>query len=605
MWIPRLLTIIFTVILLLIALLLGWAAWRHRNPATIQQEGLPDDLKEFGPAATNRWLRGLRVALLLLLATVFGFHCYWVYQGDSKDTAFARAKRNDARNLRLAEAGLKGWVFDRSGKLENALIRYRNDAGVITREYPLGPAAVHLTGYSDYIFGAGGLEYAYRDWLTEPVSTYNKMNSPTPVGQDLKVSIDAAMQRETYNLLQATGKRAAAIVMLLPNNEVLSMASVPSFEPRSINDASVWQKMSDQAENAPLISPLVDRALGTLVTGGAASYYAPGSTFKTFIAAVAIDSGVTQEHFTCSAEGFTPPNSGRAIRDFEGEVHGSLGLADAFKVSCNQYFAQLALKIGKERIASYAKRLMMQTTPEDSIPRMNNLWQILHGKQDRFDYIFAPPMTKMNLSAKATPYDVALQGFGQGYDDLTVMGMALIASSVAGPDGNFVAPTFEPGAQPKVIGQFISPQSAAQVRALMRLVVEGGTASGAFAALRGRITAGGKTGTADRVVPVYDNQGKRVLDYVEKDGDKHYKTEGLTDSWFVGFAPADNPQIVYAVVVENGGQGAKAAAPIAVKLIDKAAQLGYVTGGGAPALQPQPQRQPQPTTPRPAPRTSH
>src|SRR5205085_2072865 len=207
----------------------------------------------------------------------------WVFQADSKDSAFAKATRSDARNLRLAEAGLKGWVFDRSGKLDTALIRYRNDAGVISRDYPLGAAGVHLTGYSDYIFGAGGLEYAYRDWLTEPVSNYNKMSSPTPVGQDLKVTIDSAMQRETYGLLQASGKRAAAVVLLLPNNEVLSMATAPSFEPRSINDASVWQKMSDQAENAPLISPLVNRALGTLVTGGAASYYAPGSTFKTFI----------------------------------------------------------------------------------------------------------------------------------------------------------------------------------------------------------------------------------------------------------------------------------------------------------------------------------
>jgi peptidoglycan glycosyltransferase len=582
MWIPRLLTIVFLVIGLLIILLLALAAWRHRNPPAAEQSEVPDDLKEFGPTATNRWLRGLRAALLLLIGVVIGFHIYWVFFADAnKDSAFARAKRNDARNLRLAEAGLKGWVFDRSGKLENALIRYRNDAGVITREYPLGAAAVHLTGYSDYIFGAGGMEYAYRDWLTQPVSGYNQMKSPTPVGQDLKVTIDSAMQRETYGLLQASGKRAAAVVLLLPNNEVLSMASAPSFEPRSINDASTWQRLSEQAENAPLISPLVNRALGTLVTGGPAFYYAPGSTFKTFVAAAAIDSGVTQEHFTCTAEGFTPPGSSRPIRDFEGEVHGSLGLADAFKVSCNQYFAQLGLKLGKDRLASYAKRMMMQTAPEDSIPRMSNLWQILHGKQDRFDYVFAPPMTKMNLTSKATPYDVALQSFGQGYDDLTVMGMAMIASAIAGADGAFVAPTFEPGAPPKVVSQFVTAQTAAQVRELMRSVVESGTAAGAFASLRGRISAGGKTGTADRVVPVYDNQGNRVLDYVEKNGEKHYKTEGLTDSWFVGFAPADHPQIVYAVVVENGGQGAKAAAPIAVKLIEKAAQLGYVNASAA------------------------
>ena len=90
-------------------------------------------------------------------------------------------------------------------------------------------------------------------------------------------------------------------------------------------------------------------------------------------------------------------------------------------------------------------------------------------------------------------------------------------------------------------------------------------------------------------------QGKRVLDYVDKNGDKHYKTEELTDSWFVGFAPVENPQIVYAVVVENGGQGAKAAAPLAAKLIEKAAQLGYVNTGG--------QRTPPASSPRTPPRT--
>jgi penicillin-binding protein A len=598
MWMSFVLTVVFVVLGLFVVLLLAWAAWRHRNPPIAESSDVPDDLKEFGPAATNRWLRGLRGGLILLLAVVFGFHVYWVFRADSKDNVFAKAKRNDARNLRLAEAGLKGWVFDRTGKLENALIRYRNDAGVITREYPLGAAAVHLTGYSDYIYGAGGLEYAYRDWLTQPASESNKLKSPEPVGQDLKVTIDAAMQRETYNLLQATGKRAAAVVLLLPGNEVLSMASAPSFEPQSINDSSTWQRMSDEAENAPLISPLVNRALGTLVTGGAATYYQPGSTFKTFIAAVAIDSGVTEERFTCTGEGFTPPGSGRPIRDFEGEVHGTLGLADAFKVSCNQYFAQLGLKLGRERLANYAKRLMMQTAPEDNIARMTDLWQILHGKPDRFNFIFAPPVTKMNLSSKATAYDVALQSFGQGYDDLTVMGMAMIASSVAGPNGAFVAPAFEAGGQPKVIGQFVSPQTAAQVRALMRGVVDSGTASGAFASLRGRISAGGKTGTADRVVPLYDKQGKRVLDYVDKQGDKHYKTDDYTDSWFVGFAPADNPQIVYAVVVENGGQGAKAAAPIAVKLIEKAAQLGYISGVAQTTTQSRP-AQPKPAQPKP------
>jgi cell division protein FtsI/penicillin-binding protein 2 len=115
----------------------------------------------------------------------------------------------------------------------------------------------------------------------------------------------------------------------------------------------------------------------------------------------------------------------------------------------------------------------------------------------------------------------------------------------------------------------------------MRSVVERGTAAGAFASLGGRITAGGKTGTADRDVFDYDRQGKPVVDHVDKDGDVHFKTEGWTDSWFIGFAPADDPKIAFAVLVENGGQGARSAAPIAARLVMKAAALGYIKDNAA------------------------
>jgi cell division protein FtsI/penicillin-binding protein 2 len=110
----------------------------------------------------------------------------------------------------------------------------------------------------------------------------------------------------------------------------------------------------------------------------------------------------------------------------------------------------------------------------------------------------------------------------------------------------------------------------------MKLVVESGTARGGFARFHGKLTAAGKTGTADRVVAVYDKQGKRVVDHTDEKGVTHYKTAEFTDSWFIGFAPADNPKIAYAVVVENGGQGARAAVPLAAKIIERAASAGYL-----------------------------
>ena len=577
MWAPVILTFIFVFAELLLMLVLLWTAWRHRNPA-IQLDVQSANEKDFGPVETNRWIQGLRLGFLILLLMVFGFHSYWVFWADSKkDSQFNKAKRFDARNLRLAESGLKGWVLDRTGKLENALIRYRSDAGIITREYPLGAAAVHLTGYSDFVFGAGGFEAAFRDWLTEPTSTYNQIKSPNPVGKDLKVSIDSALQRETFNLLQSTGKASAAVVLLLPNNEVLAMASYPSFDPTSIRDESTWRRLSEQAENymTQPLSPLVNRALGTLVTGGGAFYYRPGSTFKTFTAAAAVDLGVTEERFTCRHEGFTPPGSNRPIRDYGGEVHGTIGLNDAFRLSCNQYFAQLGLKLGKERLANYARRMRMALSRDDKTDRSFDLWEPAHASKDQFDYIFAPLVPRMDLSAKATNFDVALQSFGQGYDDLSVMSMALIASAAAGSDGTFVAPTFEPGATPRVIGPFISNQSAARLRAMMVSVVESGTAAGVFSS-SGHNSAGGKTGTADRDGYVYDRHGNPIVDRIYEDGRKDYRVAGFTDSWFVGFAPADHPQIAFAVIVENGGQGARAAAPLAAKIVTKAAALDYL-----------------------------
>lgn len=567
MLLPKALTLISSVVGLALVLILAWAAWRHRNPRAPIPPGT-------GAGETNRWLSGLRVCFALATASVLFAHCYWVFWADS-NPRFAQAKSSDARNRRLADSALKGWVLDRSGRLENALIRYRADAGAITREYPLGEAAVHLTGYSDFVYGSGGLEYAYRDWLTQPVSLRNRLTSPVPVGSDLVTSIDSAFQRAAFKLLDGTGKPSAAVVLLVPGNEVLAIASTPAFDPLSVGDESKWLELSRQAEVALNPSPLVNRALGKLVTGAPAFYYRPGSTFKAFIAAVAIDTGITEEKFVCKSEGFTAPGVARPIRDFEGAVHGRIDFETAFRVSCNQYFAQLGLALGRQRLAAYARRLGFITSRAGPSPTTTG-WQVREGSEDDFDRIFAPPPSRMNLSADATEYDIALQSFGQGFDDVSVLQMALLASAIANSEGAIVAPTLEIAGDPKVIGPFVNKQSAVRLRQMMKMVVESGTAAGAFSTLSHRISAGGKTGTADRDVPLYGRDGRPVVDRIDEQGRRRYKLQNWTDSWFIGFAPADNPKIAFAVMVENGGPGARSAAPLAAKLVAQAAELGYL-----------------------------
>ncbi|HEU4388113.1 MAG TPA: penicillin-binding transpeptidase domain-containing protein [Blastocatellia bacterium] len=573
MLLPKVLTIIFSVVALLIVVVLGWAAWNHRS-STSPTVADAEATSPIGPVAANRWLQGLRWLLAVVITLVPITHAYWVFLAESSDS-FAQARTLDARSRRLADSRLKGWVIDRSGKLDHSLIRYRADRGAISREYPLGPAAVHLTGYSDFVFGSGGIEYGYRSVLDAPPTSTGPLSGSAEVGKDLAITIDSALQRELFEILQGTGKPSAAVVILLPENEVIAMASVPSFDPLVVRDEREWQRLIRQAELAPERSPLVNRALGRLVTGSPGFYYRPGSTFKLFVASVAVDSGITEERFTCRGEGFVAPGVSRPIRDYANEVHGTIGLEDAFRLSCNQYFAQLGLKLGRERLRAYTRRLGLSADPDDGL-RTHDFWRLAQGKPVDFENIFSPPPSRLNLSTKATNYDIALQCFGQGYADLTVIQMAALVASVANKDGMVASLTLEPGAPKKTPGPFVSPSAAEKLRKMMQSVVESGTAAGAFSRARGHMTAGGKTGTADRDLIAYGPDDKPLVARIDAEGHPHYKHVAVTDSWFVGFAPADNPRIAFAFIVENGGAGAHSAAPAAVRLIESATALGVL-----------------------------
>ena len=117
MLIPFLLTLIASSLGLLLIVLLFWTAWRYRNPAAPEGD-IPPAGKASGPIATNRWIRGLRIAFLFLFVVVFGFHSYWVFKADSTDE-FTRSKRLDARNRRLAD----GEICPRTSGRE--ALRYR------------------------------------------------------------------------------------------------------------------------------------------------------------------------------------------------------------------------------------------------------------------------------------------------------------------------------------------------------------------------------------------------------------------------------------------------------------------------------------------------
>ncbi|MBO0719997.1 MAG: hypothetical protein J2P41_04205 [Blastocatellia bacterium] len=560
---------------------LGWlilslflSAWRYRarnNPqAETDYAALPD---AFGPKLTSARLRYVRWIFALLVLAALGFHFYWGLYATGPlgvDDTFAGLKnRRDQRNRREIESTLRGWIYDRHHDAHKTLAKYRYLNGQIIRDYPLGQAAAHLVGYGTLFRGDTGLERAVvaqppvheeKSWWEKFVNFNNESVRP-PVGKDLILTIDSDLQKEAF--AQMKDKRGAVVLLNPQTGEVYAMVSSPSFDPAHVEIGERWDEMQNDAKNQPLIN----RALS--------EYYLPGSTFKTITASAAIEARLDDQVFTCRAEGWTPPGSNRAIKDDKGEAHGTLNMADAYAHSCNQYFAQLGVLVERQRMADAAARfgLKVFTVAQDSIGagRRNDLW----STDNKVLTATLAPLYSTFVSGRGiTRYDLGLESIGQGYVQLTPLQMAMVAGAVANHEGMVMRPVIELGRQPAVLSQAMSAATAARMRELMEAVVEHGTAAGAFGGLiRGKLTAGGKTGTAQRQVNAIDPKTNKPITYRDSHGRLRIKKEFRIDSWFIGFAPAENPQIAFAVVVEGGGYGASTSAPIAGNLLLKAKEL--------------------------------
>jgi cell division protein FtsI/penicillin-binding protein 2 len=569
---PFIATLIFVIGLGVLILGLFLSTWRYR-PRAADEAKVPED---FGPRLTSLRLRYVRWAFALLVLTAFGFHLYWgLFSAGplSENAAFAHLKNTrDQRSRREAESNLRGWVFDRHHDIRRALAKYRYLNGQVIRDYPLGPAAAHLIGYTGLARGDALIERAVaaqppaeaeQSWWERTFSLQTKEDR-LAVGRDLTLTIDYELQKEAA--AQLAGRRGAVVMLNPQTGELLALASMPSFDPDDIGNDVKWQEITRDVKNRPLLN----RALH--------EYYLPGSTFKTLTGSAAIEARQDNLSFTCQGAGWTPPGSGRAIRDDEGEAHGRLALMDAYTYSCNQYFAQLGVAVERQRMGEAASRfgLRVFNNARDSLGAgsLRNLW---NTDNRVLSDVLAPLNSTFVSGRQITKYDLGLESIGQGYVQLTPFQMAMVAAAVANLQGMVMKPKIELDRPPVALSQAMSVQTAARMREMMKSVVERGTARGAFAAIiRGKLTAGGKTGTAQREVPVIDPKTEKPVTYRDARGREHVKREHRIDSWFIGFAPVENPQIAFAVVVEGGGYGARTSAPIAAHLLVKAQSLGLL-----------------------------
>ena len=558
-------------------------------PAAVPED-LPTEVRRrLGSTSTNRGLRALRWIFVLLSFSVFGAHIYWTRYAPESNEKFQELGYKDLRNRRLSESTLRGWLLDRSGKLENALALYRRDSsGNIYRDYPMDKAMAHLFGTD---LGDPGLERALfgvqSGALPEALEVVRGKTVEFTGNKDVRLTIDHDLQQAAVDQLK--GKHGAVVVLNPQTGEVLALYSEPSYSLKEIDDERTWIKLEANQRDRPLVS----RALG--------AYYIPGSTFKTVTMTAAFLAGEQDTEFTCSGGGYYAAPGANVIFDDggAGEVHGRIGIDTAYEVSCNQYFAQMGVKLGAERLKVAAQLLGIGTydSPAEAL-RGRKEPEIWNASTDAVKRALAPREATI-VTGKVTRYDLALIGYGQGYaGQMTPFQMALAASAIANVDGKLMKPKIEFDRPPEMFKQVMKPQQAATMRGIMGLVTGGpsGTARGVFAPVKAAgINTGGKTGTAQKTEPLYDpktgapktrhrvekdNKGNIIREYEETIMDEEHPR---IDAWFLCIAPLERPQLAIAVIVEGGGYGSKSAAPIAAALVMKAKDLGYFKVATAPA----------------------
>lgn len=471
-----------------------------------------------------------------------------------------------------------------------------------TRSYPNGDTAVHALGYVGAIseadlahidraaysgtalIGKQGVESAYETKLhgvngsreilvnaqgrsvDKQGAFVPKLQTHAPTaGDDIVLAMDLKVQRTAE---EALAGRRGALVAIDPNNgDVIAMTSRPGFDPnlfgRGITKAE-YSALRDDID-----TPLLDRAMRGV--------YPPGSTVKPVIALAGLAYHLVDPEQTkfCAGQ-FHLPGSAHLYREGKGGHHGWMNLVEAIAKSCDVYFYGLADTIGVDRIAAFMAPFGFgQPTGLDISGELKG---ILPSREWKASY-FKRPADKMWFPGETVNF-----GIGQGYLNVTPLQMAHYVSVLASR-GKVWKPRLVTAFRDSLTGELhplapirepdvmlATPEEWDRVHAGMIGAVTHGTAALAVGK-NAAYPIAGKTGTA-QVFSVGQN---------EKYNEKTVAERLRDHSWFIAFAPADQPRIALAVIVENGGWGASAAAPIARKVLDS-----YLLGDDGKLKPPEP-----------------
>lgn len=352
---------------------------------------------------------------------------------------------------------------------------------------------------------------------------------PPVKGRDIKLSIDINLQREAE---RAFGDKTGSLVAIKPDTgEILGMISKPSFDPNLFTkglSSEKWLSIANDKRN-----PLLNRSIQ--------SQYPPGSTFKIITAVAGLEEGVIAPDAKVECRGGINYGS-RRFGCWQKAGHGTVSLHRAIVESCDVYFYEVGKRLGIDKIYAYAAGfglgektgLELGRERQGLIP--NSKWKMENKKQSWF--------LGETLNA----------AIGQGYVAVTPLQLALMTSTFAN-GGTLYKPLLIKDAQPVIAGKAkMKPETYALVKSGLWGVVNEPSGTG-WLAKSYLTTVAGKTGTAQVIAM---KSGYRPL--AEKYQDH---------AWFVAFAPVEKPEIAMAVLVEHGGHGGAAAAPIAKTAIEE------------------------------------
>ena len=389
-----------------------------------------------------------------------------------------------------------------------------------------------VTGFFSIVNGSSAIESQMNDFLNGQAPALwvdrlqNLLTGRKNQGSSVETTIQDRIQQAAWDALG--GQRGAIIATDPATGAILAMVSTPSYDPNQLAIHSTsqanaaFQELVNDTEN----NPMRNRAIAAL--------YPPGSTFKMITAAAALEAGIAADAQIAAPHRYRLPGTVQDVRNFadrECSPSGRMSMHDAMVISCNTAFLGLAVDVGQDAMLDMAERF-------------------------GFGESFRIPMRSSVSSfpsGELPPYELPLAGIGQANVTSTPLQMAVMAATIAN-DGVMMQPFLvdtirDPElevvrrTEPEVLREVVSPEIAQALQAMMVDSVESPQATGALARISG-IQVAGKTGTAQTVAGVAPH------------------------AWFAGYAPADDPQIAVAVIVENGGEdaagatGGRVAAPI-------------------------------------------